>query len=82
MNTFFSARSVRIALGVLASLGTVLTQSSCSTPLNDGSQYLAPDQRPSSLPWNQPAAWEGKGQLGNVGTGPQAAGTMTGTGQH
>jgi hypothetical protein len=81
MKTFFSARSLRLALGVVASLGSI-TLTSCATPANDGSQYLAPDQRPSSLPWNQPAAWEGKGQLGNVTTGAQGQGTYTGTGTH
>ena len=77
-----SARPLRLILGLLALGGSVLCLGACSTPVNDGSQYLAPEQRPSSLPWNQPASWEGKGQLGTVGTGAQAAGTLTGTGAH
>jgi hypothetical protein len=82
MKTIFSARSVRLALGLMAVTGTAFLMSACSSQPNDGSQYLAPDQRPSSLPWNQPASWEGKGQLGGMGTGPQAAGTLSGTGSH
>jgi hypothetical protein len=77
-----SARSLRSALGRLALLGAVLALGACATPANDASQYLAPGERPSSLPWNTPATWEGKGQLGNLGTGAQAEGTMVGTGVH
>lgn len=82
MKLNFSARPLRLALGLLALTGSILFLGACSTPANDGSQYLAPDQRPSSMPWNQPASWEGKGQLGTMGTGAQAAGTLTGTGAH
>ena len=59
-----------------------LSLGACSTPSTDGSQYLAPDQRPSSIPWNTPASWEGKGQLGNIPTGAQGQGTYSGTGTH
>jgi hypothetical protein len=82
MKTILSARSLRLALGMTALLGAVLALGACSTPVSDGSQYLAPEQRPSGLPWNQPASWEGRGQLGTMGTGAQAAGTLTGTGAH
>ena len=82
MKTILSARSIRLTLGMMALLGAVFALGACSTPNNDGSQYLAPEQRPSSIPWNQPASWEGKGQLGSMGTGAQAAGTLTGTGAH
>ncbi len=82
MKTTLSARSLRLTLGMTALLGAGLALGACSTPVTDGSQYLAPEQRPSSLPWNQPASWEGKGQLGSMGTGPQAAGTLSGTGAH
>jgi hypothetical protein len=82
MKTNFDVRLLRSALGFLAVAGAGLSLSACATPLNDGSQYLAPDQRPSSLPWNTPASWEGKGQLGAMGTGAQAEGTNVGTGVH
>jgi hypothetical protein len=83
MKSIFSVRSARLALGLMTLSVAVLALSACAgTPTNDGSQYLAPEQRPSSLPWNAPAAWEGKGQLGNIGTGAQAQGTTVGTGVH
>jgi hypothetical protein len=82
MKSILSIRSLRLALSLVAVTGTAFSLGACAGQPTDGSQYLAPDQRPSSLPWNQPASWEGKGQLGNMGTGAQAAGTLSGTGSH
>ncbi len=81
MKTTFFASSFRLFLG-LALVGSVLGLGACATAPTDGAQYLPADQRPSSLPWNTPESWEGKGQLGNLGTGAQSQGTQVGTGVH
>lgn len=54
------------ALAVLTA--TSLFLGACATaPVNDGTQYLAGNEKPSNLPWNQPQKWEGQGQLGALG---------------
>ncbi len=54
----------------------VLGLSACSTTgPNDGTQYLAGGDRPSTLPWNRPESWEGRGALGALGNDPRIGGT-------
>lgn len=67
MNTFFSARRIRLALGIVTISTASLGLGACAgTQPTDGTQYLAPGDRPSTIPWNKPESWEGKGQLGNL----------------
>ena len=67
MNTFRFARPVRLILGIVTVSGALLGLSACAgVQPTDGSQYLAPGDRPSTIPWNKPESWEGKGQLGNL----------------
>ena len=62
-----------LALAALAA--GALGLSACSTTANDGTQYLAGGDRPSSLPWNRPESWEGRGALGAMGNDPRIGGT-------
>ena len=66
MKMIFSARSLRL-VALVAITGAALGLSACvGTQPTDGSQYLAPGDRPSTIPWNKPESWEGKGALGNL----------------
>lgn len=40
----------------------------------DDSAYLPEDQRVSSVPWNRPEGWEGRGSLGALGNDPRFGG--------
>ena len=82
MKMKFIARPVSLLFAAALALASLSLGACATKDPNDTSQYLSPDQRPSSMPWNTPASWEGKGQLGAVPTGPQAQGTLTGTGTH
>lgn len=43
------------------------------TPKDD-SAYLPEDQRVSSVPWNRPEGWEGRGSLGALANDPRFGG--------
>ena len=67
MNMSSFVRPLRLSLGIVTVSGALLGLSACaSNQPTDGSQYLAPGDRPSTIPWNKPESWEGKGQLGNL----------------
>lgn len=51
------------------------TMAACSTETpRDDSAYLPEDQRVSSVPWNKPEGWEGRGSLGALANDPRFGG--------
>lgn len=55
-------------LALFALSAASLLLGACATaPANDGTQYLAGGEKPTTLPWNRPEKWEGQGALGGLG---------------
>lgn len=62
----------------VASLGLAIcltAMAACSNESpKDDSAYLPEDQRVSSVPWNKPEGWEGRGSLGALANDPRFGG--------
>lgn len=71
MNTPPLLRLFLLALPLLVGLGACAGE---SAPV-DNTAMLPENQRVSSVPWNKPADWEGRSQLGALSSDPRFSGS-------
>lgn len=75
MQRFLSKRSVRSGVAALGLAICLTAMAACSNESpKDESAYLPEDQRVSSVPWNRPEGWEGRGSLGALANDPRFGG--------
>jgi hypothetical protein len=69
------AISLRRAAGILGLFVCWASLSGCDTTAPvDNTAMLPENQRVSTVPWNKPESWEGRGQLGALANNPRFTG--------
>lgn len=75
MQLILSGGWVRRGVAILGLALCVTLMAACSNESpKDESAYLPEDQRVSSVPWNRPEGWEGRGSLGALANDPRFGG--------
>lgn len=75
MQRILNQRLVRRGAAALGLAICLSGMAACSNESpKDESAYLPEEQRVSSVPWNRPEGWEGRGSLGALANDPRFGG--------